>query len=140
MPSRILQRSSLKKTCKTEKTGTIERYQFFVWLLIIHVLPMVNTRLQTLLNRCPLSKEDCHNIATIFAVLTPNRQQYILDNWEQYVVELVMARKEIDTANKALLEEALEMMDTLKDAKNLHEAEMQLEKFKKQRQTRLELE
>ena len=51
-----------------------------------------------------------------------------------------MARKEIDTANKALLEEALEMMDTLKDAKNLHEAEMQLEKFKKQRQTRLELE
>jgi hypothetical protein len=53
---------------------------------------------------------------------------------------MVMVRKEIDAANRSLLEEAVEMIDTLKDAKNAHEAEMRLEKFKKQKQTRLELE
>lgn len=51
-----------------------------------------------------------------------------------------MVRKEIDAANRALLEEAIEMIDTLKDAKNAHDAEMRLEKFKKQKQTRIELE
>lgn len=101
---------------------------------------MVNTRLQTLMDRCPLSKEDCHNIAVIFNVLTSNRQQYILDNWESYIAEMIMVRKEIDSANKALLDEAIEMLDTLKDAENAHEADMKLQKFIKQKQTRLELE
>jgi hypothetical protein len=101
---------------------------------------MVNTRLQTLLDRCPLSHEDCHNIGVIFTALTPERQQYILDNWDTYIVEMIMVRKEIDRANKALLEEAIEMIDTLKDAKNAHEADMRLQKFIKQKQTRLELE
>jgi hypothetical protein len=51
-----------------------------------------------------------------------------------------MVRKEIDRANKNLLDEALEMIDTLKDAENAHEADMLLQKFIKQKQTRLELE
>lgn len=101
---------------------------------------MANARLQTLLDRCPLGEEDCHNIATIFSVLAPEKQQHILDNWDAYIAELVMTRKEIDAANKILLEEALEMVDILKDAKIAHEAEMRLEKFKKQKQVRLELE
>lgn len=101
---------------------------------------MVNTRLQTLLDRCPLSQEDCHNIAVIFTALTPARQQHILDNWDTYIAEMIMVRKEIDAANKALLDEALEMIDTLKDAANAHEADMRLQKFIKQKQTRLELE
>jgi hypothetical protein len=101
---------------------------------------MVNTRLQTLLDRCPLSQEDCHNIAVIFRALSSERQQYILDNWDTYIAEMIMVRKEIDRANKALLDEALEMIDTLKDAKNAHEADMKLKKFIKQKQTRLELE
>lgn len=101
---------------------------------------MTNSRLQTLLDRCPLGEEDCHNIAVIFSALSPARQQYILDNWDTYIVEMVMVRKEIDAANRALLEEAIEMIDTLKDAKNAHDAEMRLEKFKKQKQTRIELE
>lgn len=101
---------------------------------------MVNTRLQTLLDRCPLSQEDCHNIAVIFTALTPTRQQHILDNWDTYIAEMIMVRKEIDAANKALLDEALEMIDTLKDAENAHEADMRLQKFIKQKQTRLELE
>ena len=101
---------------------------------------MVNTRLQTLLDRCPLSREDCHNIAVIFSALTPERQQYILDNWETYIAEMIMVRKEIDAANKSLLDEAVEMIDTLKDAQNAHEADMLLQKFIKQKQTRLELE
>jgi hypothetical protein len=46
---------------------------------------------------------------------------------------MIMVRKEIDRANKALLEEAIEMIDTLKDAKTAQEAEMRLEKFKKQK-------
>jgi hypothetical protein len=99
-----------------------------------------NHRLKTLLDRCPLGDEDCHNIAVIFSALSPDRQQYILDNWETYIVEMVMVRKEIDAANRALLEEAVEMIDTLKDAKNAHDAEMRLEKFKKQKLTRIELE
>lgn len=53
---------------------------------------------------------------------------------------MIMVRKEIDRANKALLDEALEMIDTLKDAQNAHEADMRLQKFIKQKQTRLELE
>jgi hypothetical protein len=53
---------------------------------------------------------------------------------------MVMVRKEVDSANRALLEQAVEMIDTLKDAKNAHEAEMLLAKFKKQKQTRLELD
>ena len=101
---------------------------------------MVNTRLQTLLDRCPLSREDCHNIAVIFSALTPERQQYILDNWENYIAEMIMVRKEIDAANKSLLDEAVEMIDTLQDAQNAHEADMLLQKFIKQKQTRLELE
>jgi len=101
---------------------------------------MVNTRLQTLLDRCPLSQEDCHNIAVIFTALTPTRQQYILDNWDTYIAEMIMVRKEIDAANRSLLDEALEMIDTLKDAQNAHEADMLLQKFIKQKQTRLELE
>jgi len=101
---------------------------------------MVNTRLQTLLDRCPLSQEDCHNIGVIFSALTPERQQYILDHWDTYIAEMIMVRKEIDAANKALLDEALEMIDTLADAKNAQEADMRLQKFIKQKQTRLELE
>ena len=53
---------------------------------------------------------------------------------------MIMVRKEIDSANRSLLEEAIEMIDTLKDAKNAQEAEMLLAKFKKQKQTRLDLE
>lgn len=101
---------------------------------------MHNTRLQTLLDRCPLSQEDCHNIGVIFCALTPERQQYILDHWDTYIAEMIMVRKEIDTANKVLLDEALEMIDTLKDAKNAHEADMRLQKFIKQKQTRLDLD
>jgi hypothetical protein len=101
---------------------------------------MTNARLQILLDRCPLSREDCHNIAAIFSALTPERQQHILDNWETYIIEMVMIRKEADTANKLIVDEALEMIDTMKDAKNAHEAEMRLEKYKKQKQTRSELD
>jgi hypothetical protein len=87
-----------------------------------------------------LSAEDRHNIAVIFDALTPHKQSHILENWDTYIVEMVMVRKEIDSANRALMEEAIEMIDTLKDAKNAQEAEMLLRKFKKQKETRLELE
>jgi hypothetical protein len=53
---------------------------------------------------------------------------------------MVMVRKEIDAANRSLLEEAIEMIDTLKDAKNAHDAAHLIEKFKKQKLSRLELE
>jgi hypothetical protein len=101
---------------------------------------MGNVRLRTLLERSPLSAEDRHNIAVIFDALTGEKQHQILENWDVYIVEMVMVRKEVDSANRALLEEAVEMIDTLKDAKNAHEAEMLLDKFKKQKQTRLELD
>lgn len=101
---------------------------------------MGNVRLQTLLGRSPLSEEDRHNIMVIFEAIHPHKQQHILENWDTYIVEMVMARKEVDSANRALLEEAIEMIDTLKDAKSAQEAEMRLEKFRKQRQTRLELD
>lgn len=101
---------------------------------------MANARLLTLLERCPLSEEDCHNIAAIFDALTPERQYHILENWDKYLIEMIMVRKEIDAANKMLLDEALEMIDTLKDAQTAHEAEARLAKFKKQKQTRIELE
>jgi hypothetical protein len=101
---------------------------------------MGNVRLRTLLERSPLSAEDRHNIAVIFEALTGEKQHQILENWDVYIVEMVMVRKEVDSANRALLEEAIEMIDTLKDAKNAHEAEMLLDKFKKQKQTRLELD
>ena len=99
-----------------------------------------NTRLQTLLDRCPLGEEDCHNIAVIFHALSPEKQQYILDNWDTYIVDMVMVRKEIDAANRSLLEEAVDMIDTLKDAKNARDAEHLIEKFKQQKATRIELE
>jgi hypothetical protein len=101
---------------------------------------MVNVRLQTLLARSPLSIEDRHNIMVIFEAIHPHKQSHILENWDSYIVEMVMARKEIDSANRALMDEAIEMMDTLRDASNAQEAEMRLEKFKKQKQTRIELE
>ena len=101
---------------------------------------MGNVRLQTLLARSPLSAEDCHNIMVIFEAIHPHKQHHILENWDTYIVEMVMTRKEVDSANRALLEEAIEMIDTLKDAKNIQEAEMRLEKFRKQKQTRTELE
>lgn len=114
---------------------------FFFLVFFLHDLTaMGNVRLQTLLARSPLSAEDRHNIAVIFAALTSDKQHHILENWDIYIVEMVMVRKEINGANRALLEEAIEMIDTLKDAKNAQEAEMLLEKFKKQKQTRLELD
>jgi hypothetical protein len=100
----------------------------------------VNARLQILLDRCPLGDEDCHNIAVIFHALSHEKQQYILDNWDNYIVDMVMVRKEIDAANRSILEEAFEMIDTLKDAKNARDADMLVEKFKKQKATRIELE
>lgn len=103
-------------------------------------MPTVNARLQILLDRCPLGDEDCHNIAVIFHALSPEKQQYILDNWDNYIVDMVMVRKEIDAANRSILEEAFEMIDTLKDAKNARDADMLVEKFKKQKATRIELE
>jgi hypothetical protein len=102
--------------------------------------PMGNTRLRTLLERSPLSAEDRHNIMVIFAALNPEKQHHILEHWEGYIVEMVMVRKEIDSANRSLLEEAIEMIDTLKDAQSAHEAEMRLARFIKQKQTRLELD
>lgn len=99
-----------------------------------------NTRLQTLLDRCPLSEEDCHNIAVIFHALTPDRQQYILDNWDVYIVEMVMARKEIDANNRAILDRVLELADTLKDAKNHQDAEKEIERFRRHKKIRTELE
>ena len=100
----------------------------------------VNTQLQTLLDRCPLSEEDRHNIAVIFHALSREKQQYILDNWEAYILEMVMVRKEVDAANRVLLDEARELVDTLKDAKNARDAELLLERFRKQKHTRIELE
>ncbi len=101
---------------------------------------MGNTRLRTLLERSPLSAEDRHNIMVIFEALNEEKKHHILENWDIYIVEMVMVRKEVDSANRALLDEALEMIDTLKDAKNAHDAEMRLEKFRKQKQTRIELD
>ena len=101
---------------------------------------MSNARLLTLLGRSPLSVEDRHNIMVIFEAMTHERKHHILENWDTYIVEMVMVRKEIDSANRSLLEEAIEMIDTLKDAKDAHDAEMRLAKFKKQKQTRLELD
>lgn len=103
-------------------------------------MPTVNTRLQTLLDRCPLGEEDCHNIAVIFHALAHDKQQFILDNWDTYIIEMVMVRKEVDAANRALLEEAIEMIDTLKDAKNARDAQHLIEKFKKQKLSQSELE
>jgi GTPase SAR1 family protein len=103
-------------------------------------MPTVNTRLQTLLDRCPLGEEDCHNIAVIFHALAHDKQQFILDNWDTYIIEMVMVRKEVDAANRALLEEAIEMIDTLKDAKNARDAQHLIEKFKKQKLNQSELE
>lgn len=113
---------------------------FFLYDFPSRITAMGNVRLQTLLARSPLSAEDRHNIAVIFSALNPEKQHHILENWDVYIIEMVMVRKEIDSANRALLEEAIEMIDTLKDAKNAQEAEMLLAKFKKQKQTRLELE
>ncbi len=76
----------------------------------------------------------------IFDALTESRKYHILENWDTYIIEMIMVRKEIDSANKSLLDEAIEMIDTLKDAKNAHEAQMRLEKFRKQKQIRLDLE
>lgn len=101
---------------------------------------MGNSRLLTLLERSPLSDEDRHNIMVIFDALTESRKYHILENWDTYIIEMIMVRKEIDSANKSLLDEAIEMIDTLKDAKNAHEAQMRLEKFRKQKQIRLDLE
>ena len=101
---------------------------------------MGNVRLQTLLARSPLSAEDCHNIMVIFEAIHPHKQQHIIGNWDAYIVEMVMTRKEVDSANRALLEEAIDLIDTLKDATNAQEAEMRLQKFRKQKQTRLELD
>lgn len=103
-------------------------------------MPTINTRLQTLLDRCPLGEEDCHNIAVIFHALAHDKQQFILDNWDTYIIEMVMVRKEVDAANRALLEEAIEMIDTLKDAKNARDAQHLIEKFKKQKLNQSELE
>lgn len=99
-----------------------------------------NTRLQTLLERCPLGEEDCHNITVIFHALTPERQQYILDNWDVYIVEMVMARKEVDAENRAILDRVLELADTLKDVKNIRDAEKEIERFQRHKKIRMELE
>ncbi len=101
---------------------------------------MGNVRLITLLERSPLSVEDRHNIAVIFEALTPERQYRILDNWEHYIIEMVMVRKEIDQANRALLEEAVDILDTLKDAQNAQEAERKIAEFRNQKQVRMELD
>ena len=111
---------------------------WFFWLFFMKV--MGNTRLTALLERSPLSPEDRHNIAIIFNALNPEKQYHILDNWDTYIIEMVMVRKEIDQANRALLEEAVNILDTLKDAKNAGEAERKIAEFRRQKQVRAELD
>lgn len=101
---------------------------------------MGNARLRMLLERSPLSEEDRHNIMVIFDALGSERQYEILEHWDKYIVDIVMMKKEVESANRALLDEALELIDTLHDAKNLHDAETRYEKFLKQKQTRLALD
>lgn len=115
-------------------------YCFFVCFSLFFVKIMGNARLTTLLERSPLSQEDRHNIATIFHALTPEKQYYILDNWDTYIIEMVMVRKEIDQSNRALLDEAASILDTLKDAKNAGEAERKIAEFRRQKQVRMELD
>lgn len=54
---------------------------------------MQNTRLQLLLERAPITDEDRHNISRIFSVLSLEKQENIISNWDAYIVKFVSVKQ-----------------------------------------------
>lgn len=100
---------------------------------------MKNFRLQILLERTPLSEHDKHNIRVIFEALSHERQQYILDHWQEYITKIIEARYQIDEENKKIILEALDKIDTYLDEARIKQAESERHKNMNKEQTRQEL-
>lgn len=101
---------------------------------------MKNFRLRILLERTPLSEQDKHNIGVIFEALSYERQQYILDHWQEYITKIIEARYQIDEENKKILLDAIGKIDTYLDMVRIKEAEAERTKMIQKEETRQELE
>jgi hypothetical protein len=101
---------------------------------------MKNFRLQILLERTPISDADKHNILVIFNALSLRRQQEILDNWDEYSLKIIEARKRLDEEQRIELIETLKQANTLLDEAIIRQQEREEYKQSKQREIRKELE
>jgi len=101
---------------------------------------MKNFRLQILLERTPISDADKHNILVIFNALSLRRQQEILDNWDEYSLKIIEARKRLDEEQRIELIETLKQANTLLDEAIIRQQEREEYKQNKQREIRKELE
>lgn len=101
---------------------------------------MQNTRLQLLLERAPITDEDRHNIARIFAVLSDERQRAIISDWDGYITRFVAIRQKLleDEARRVL--SSLHAIDILLDEAILRETEKQVERDNAKKQIRAELQ
>lgn len=91
---------------------------------------MINTRLQTLLARTPLTEEDIYNVSVIFSALSSQRQMEILDNWEKFAFMLISERQRLDAVQQKNLIKMLKQTNTLLDVAVLRMQEKLREKDK----------
>lgn len=101
---------------------------------------MVNTQLQTLLDRCPLCEEDKYNVSVIFSALPSERQISILSNWETYASRLIAERQRLDKEQETEILETLKQANTILDAAIAQHQEQETKKEQTKQQIREELE
>ncbi len=99
-----------------------------------------NFRLQSLLERSPLSEEVKHNIVVIFEVLSFERQRQILDHWDTYILRFLEVQQHAEEKLIQEFREALPVINTLLDEsrKRSEEAEQYKEQSKKETREQLE--
>jgi len=76
----------------------------------------------------------------IFNALSLRRQQEILDNWDEYSLKIIEARKRLDEEQRIELIETLKQANTLLDEAIIRQQEREEYKQNKQREIRKELE
>ena len=68
---------------------------------------MVNAELTRRIVVSDLHKEDAEDIIRIFAVLSEERQIYILDNWDTIVARMRASRRQFEEEQEILLRQAI---------------------------------
>lgn len=75
----------------------------------------MNSQLQKILDVAPISSEDKHNFATIFASLHEEKKIEILAHPERYIERMLVLRKKIDEERRLEIVAALRQANTFMD-------------------------
>jgi hypothetical protein len=73
----------------------------------------INVAFEDMLNTCNLSEKDRYEIRQIFYMLSPKKQQNIINNFNIMVERINKFKQDIEEQQKILLEKAAEKLDDI---------------------------